>query len=232
MSADVRCKEHDAVGGDQFQLGQVRTVTGGAGRDRRILRLLLIEERHRPSTAPAGQHHFGVAESILCIRDTRTEILDHFLHEQRRIVAAESAATADDVMTRPSQPVEHWQVRPVRGGMHEHQDGIRRLVDWPDQEALQHDVLSGASVDVADGRCVLEHHEIWDALILMTDSLVLHTLAAHCWRFPRVLAMTSGDGTKRCRVSIAIITQSTESYWSKVRRARSRALSGGPWWRP
>src|SRR5690606_7663347 len=49
---------------------------------------------------------------------------------------------------------------------------------------------------------------------------------------PRSFASTSADGTSRRRVSTAITCQSTRSYSSNLRRARSRAFSGAPWCTP
>ncbi len=124
VAADVRGQHHDAVGGDQPQLRQVRTVAGRAGRHGRFLRLLLVERRQRAAAAPAGQHDLVVAQTILGVLDALAEILDDLLHQQRGVGAAEPAVAVDDVVAGVGQRVDHRQVGAAPDRVHEHQHGI------------------------------------------------------------------------------------------------------------
>ena len=69
----------------------------------RVLSLLLVEHRQRTAAAPPGQHDLLVAQPVLGVLDALAEILDHLLHQQRRVGAAESAVAVDDMMAGPGQ---------------------------------------------------------------------------------------------------------------------------------
>ena len=227
MPADVRGQQHDAVGRDQVELGQVGPVAGRARGDRRVLGLLLVEHRQRAAAAPAGQHHLGVAQPVLGVLDALAEVLDHLLHQQRRVGAAEPAVAVDDVVAGPGQRVDHRQVGAAADRVHEHQHGVRRLVLRLEQVAFQHDELGDAAVDIADARIVLEGNQIRDALVVVLHGL-LHGLchvsvAPGRWRAPRPRG-SAGDGCRR--------RSPASRRWcssSNLRRARSRAFSGAPW---
>ena len=124
VPADVCGQQHDAVGGGQIQLGQIGPVTRRARRDGRVLGLLLVEHRQRTASTPAGQHHLLIAQAFLGVLDRRAEVLDHLLHQQRRIGAAEPAVAVDDVVTGPGQCVDHRQVGAAADGVHEHQHRV------------------------------------------------------------------------------------------------------------
>jgi len=124
VAADVGGEQHDAVGRDQPELGEVRTVARRARGDRRVLRLLLVEHRQRAAAAPAGQHHLVVAEPVLGVLDALAEVFDDLLHQQRRIGATEPAVAVDHVMARTGERVDHRQVRTAADRMHEHQNGV------------------------------------------------------------------------------------------------------------
>ena len=169
VAADVGGQQHDAVGGDQAQLGQVGAVAGRAGGHRRVLRLLLVEHRQRAAAAPAGQHHLGVAQPVLGVLDALAEILDDLLHQQRGVGAAEPAVAVDDVMAGTGQRVDHRQVGAAADRVHEHQHGVRRFGLRLEQVALQDHQLGDPAVDVADAGIVLVGNQIRDAVVFVLD---------------------------------------------------------------
>ena len=124
VPADVCGQQHDAVGGGQIELGEIRSVARRARRDGRVLGLLLVEHRQRTAATPARQHHLLIAQAFLGVLDGGAEILDHLLHQQRRVGAAEPAVAVDDVVTGPGQCVDHRQVRAAADRVHEHQHGV------------------------------------------------------------------------------------------------------------
>ena len=183
VPADVRGQQHDSVGGGQIELGEVGPVTRRARRDGRVLGLLLVEHRQRTAAAPAGQHHLLIAEPFLGVLDGGAEILDHLLHQQRRVGAAEPAVAVDDVVAGPGQRVDHRQVRAAADRVHEHQHGVRRVVLRLEQIAFQHDDLGEAAVDVADAGIVLEGNEIGDPVVVVLHG-VLGLISAVLGRVP------------------------------------------------
>src|SRR6185312_4798503 len=173
-------------------------------------------------------HHLVVTQSVFGVLDAFAKILDDLLHEQRGVGAPKAAVAVDDVMACTGQRVDHRQVGAAADGVHEHQHRIRRFGLRLEKVAFQDDQLGDTAVDVPRTGDVLVSNQIRDAVVLVLDGY----FGCRHQCCPKSFARTSADGTSRRRVSIAITDQSTESYSSNLRRARSRAFSGAPWCTP
>ena len=96
-AADVRGQQHDAVGRLQSRAGEVDGVARRRLGDRRVLGLVLVEQRQRAAARPAAEHHLLVAEALLQVGDAGAEVEHALLQDQRGVVAAIARVAVDDV---------------------------------------------------------------------------------------------------------------------------------------
>ena len=152
MAARVRGDEQHRVRRLQVGRGEVEWVTGRRGGDRRLARLLLVEERQRSAARPPGQHDLLVAEAPLGVRDRLAEVDHHLLHDQRGVVAVIAAVAIDHVHPRAGQRLHERQERAPADRMHEDHDGVALHVARDDPVRLEEHHPAHAAVGVLEGR--------------------------------------------------------------------------------
>ena len=165
----VRRLEDHRVGRRELCRGEIDRIAGRSLRDRRSLRLRLVEERQRAAARPAAQDDLLVAPHVPRVPDVRAEVEDHLLHDERRVVPREAAARAQHMHPRARHRLRHRQELQGRARMHVDGERLRRLVLRDEPYALQvhHTLRARKAVNLGElrGLRVLDVHPLGRELV-------------------------------------------------------------------